>query len=159
MQAQLPHDNVILGAADPALGECIRLTANMCKVGKGALVQRSVEFHGWTVNVIMRARSDGEDPRIQYRIMLRVSFDECPPLSEDLSTQERMIDRFFMVHEHALNVLVLSWKGKPAPFEGLALRLSQVSPTDSWVGHINTSKDGKWRCSHWILVTPEVRNV
>lgn len=157
MESTTYTDHAVIGGADPLLAAGIRECASKCLVSRGALTSKDVEFHGWTVNVLVRSRIASEDvthPILRYRVMLRVNLQECPSLPDtnQHATLERMVDRFLLLHEHAINVLVLPWKDKQAPFKGLVLRHNQVAPTDSWVGHINTSKDGLWRCSHWMVV-------
>lgn len=148
--------DLILGGADPALAKALIECARQCKVNRGALTTKSADIRAWTVVVFIRAAIDKErasDPSLLYRVMLRISLDECPPLMDGHATLERMIDRFFMVQEHALNALVLPWRGRDAPLSGV-LKPNQVSRADEFVGHIDTSNDGKWRCDHWTVTTP-----
>lgn len=158
MQANL-IDDAIIGGASERLAIVLRECGNKCIVDHGALVSKdAVIGHGWTVNVCIRGAHDNErqtHPELKYRVMLRVNLHDCPRTDiEKHATVEHMVDRFLLVHEHALNVLVLTWRNKAAPFYKMVLRHNQVSPTDSWVGHINTSKDGVWRCDHWMVVKP-----
>jgi len=64
------------------------------------------------------------------------------------------LDLWIGRQEAALDSLVTQRMGLDPPFPGHRLAMQMNAPADPWVGHITTSKDGRFRDSKWLVVRP-----